>query len=85
MSRTIIISDEVKEYLDDVLHGVAEGAWYEAGIKLDLEHYDGAIRIVANQLEFWRALANESLAPKIIFEEEIRQKINSSEDTKNGS
>ena len=67
----IEITDEVKEYLDVVLHGVAEGAWYESGIKLDLTDYDGAIRTVANQLEFWRALANDSLVPVIVFDEEI--------------
>ena len=67
----IEISNDVKEYLDVVLNGVAEGAWYENGVKLDLTDYDGAIRVVANQLEFWRTLANDSLSPVMIFDKEI--------------
>lgn len=68
----IEITDRVKDYLDMILHGVAEGAWYENQIKLDLTDYDGAIRTVANQLEFWRALANDSLSPNLIFDKEIK-------------
>ena len=67
----IEITEEVKEYLDTVLYGVAEGAWYENQVELDITDYDGAIRVVANQLEFWRALANDSLAPVFVFDKEI--------------
>ena len=70
--RTIEISDEVLEYLSMITHSQGEAAWYENHIKLDLHDYDGAIKSIVNQMETWRALANDQLSPNFYFETEIR-------------
>ena len=71
---TIIISDEVREYLDKILHAQGEEAWYTSQIELDLTDYNGAIKSVINQLYFWKALAEGSLAPHTEFDKEIKVK-----------
>jgi len=78
---TITLSREVFEYLSMVLYSQGEAAWYENQIELDLTDYDGAIKSVVNQMETWKALCNEELAPKFYFETEIKHKNNSSPTT----
>lgn len=70
----IEISDETLEYLKGVLHGAGAEAYYCGGIHLDLEDYDGAIKNMANSIEFYKALMDGSIAPNIIFHPDIKRK-----------
>lgn len=62
MTPKIEIEDDVKEYLDDVLHADGQEAYYCGGIDLDLTDYNGAIKSMANALYFQRRLADGNLS-----------------------
>jgi len=62
MTTTVEIEDDVREYLDDILHADGAEAWYCGGIELDLQDYNGAIKSMANGLYFQRRLADENLS-----------------------
>jgi len=68
----IEISDETLEYLKDVLHSAGAEAYYCNGINLDLKDYDGAIKNMANSIEFYKALLDGSIAPNILFHPDIK-------------
>ena len=81
LTRTVTISEETYDYLQDWLNRDGAEAWYTAGIELDLTDFDGAIKAMANTIEFWRYLADGQLPYKRIFETDIKQKNHSSEDS----
>jgi len=70
----IEIESDVKAYLDKILFGDAQEAHYTAGIKLDMEDYNGAIKQMANRLYFERCLTNDTLSlDDMPFEDGIRR------------
>jgi hypothetical protein len=70
----IRIEGEVKEYLDEILYGDGAEAYYTGGIELDLTDYNGAIKVMANYIEFQRVLLNERLDYNPPFKEGIKIK-----------
>ena len=69
----IQIEKDVKEYLDELLFGDGQEAWYCGGIKLDLKDYNGAIKQLANNYHFQRCCADDKISlDNMPFDETIR-------------
>lgn len=64
----IEIEDDVKEYLDKVLHDNGAEAWYTGQVRLDLSDYNGAIKFIINQLFFERMVRLANDGKKINFD-----------------
>lgn len=64
----IEIEDDVKEYLDKILHNDGAEAWYTGQVRLDLTDYNGAIKSLANQLCFERMVHLSNDKKEITFD-----------------